>query len=232
MQGVQATIVNVGPSDGSRLPAFAAKHQARAIFRIQLSDGSRPDDLADHRDLAQYQVNGSPATPISSDSGTRDGGARGDGESAPAGTSTITVSQSASAISNALSSFRHCVQCRGGRAESRAAGKMLAPLSGQSIIFSLTSRCTNWRITPARAGSFTSLTDLGLSFDTNGHLNFDPTALSSVQWLSADRPDVISRRLDWRRVSSVRHQSDERHRRSHQRHPENCIKSTSNADHA
>jgi flagellar hook-associated protein 2 len=30
-------------------------------------------------------------------------------------------------------------------------------------------------------GSITSLTDLGLTFDTNGHLNFDPTVLSSIR---------------------------------------------------
>jgi flagellar hook-associated protein 2 len=63
---------------------------------------------------------------------------------------------------------------------NKSVGQNSGPLNGQSIIFDLKQSLHSLASYTGGAGSFTSMTDLGLSFDTNGHLNFDPTALSSA----------------------------------------------------
>jgi flagellar hook-associated protein 2 len=63
---------------------------------------------------------------------------------------------------------------------NKSVGQNAGPLNGQSIIFGLKQSLHSLASYTGGAGSFTSMTDLGLSFDTNGHLNFDPTALSSA----------------------------------------------------
>ena len=63
---------------------------------------------------------------------------------------------------------------------NKSVGQNAGPLNGQSIIFDLKQSLHSLASYTGGAGSFTSMTDLGLSFDTNGHLNFDPTALSSA----------------------------------------------------
>jgi flagellar hook-associated protein 2 len=130
--------------------------------------------------LAQYQVNGAPAAPISS---TTDTVTIAPGVTATLlqkGTSTITVSQTASAISNALSSFAGAYNSAVDEL-SKSRGQNAGALSGQGVVSSLTTSLRQLSNYTGTGGSITSLTDLGLTFDTNGHLNFDPTVLSSVR---------------------------------------------------
>jgi len=178
--GVQATVVNVGPPSAPNYQLSLESTQLGNVS-IQLNDGSA-NLMAPlvTGSPALYQVNGAPATPISS---TTDTVTIAPGVTATLlqqGTSTITVSKSASAISNALSSFASAYNSAVDElAKSR--GQNGGALTGESVISGLTQslhQLANY--SGAGAGSFNSLADLGLGFDTNGHLNFDPTALSNV----------------------------------------------------
>jgi flagellar hook-associated protein 2 len=176
---VQATIVNVGPPTA---PDYRISLQSNTLGNIslQLNDGST--DLLTTLTTgtsAQYQVNGSPATPISTNSRSVTIAPGVTVNLLKAGTTTVTISQSASAIANAISSF---VTAFNGSVDelNKSVGQNAGPLNGQSIIFGLKQSLHSLASYTGGAGSFTSMTDLGLSFDTNGHLNFDPTALSSA----------------------------------------------------
>ena len=185
---MQATIVNVG---GPNAPNYQLSLQSTQLgnITIQLSDGS---NLMGHLTAgapAQYQVNGSPATPISSSTDTVTVAPGATVNLLQAGTSTINVSQSASAISNALSSFATAYNSSVDElAKSR--GQNAGALSGDSVVFSLTNSLNQLANYTGTSGSFTSLESLGLTFDTNGHLNFDPTALSTVS--SSQLSDLTS----------------------------------------
>jgi len=64
---------------------------------------------------------------------------------------------------------------------SKSRGQNAGGLNGQSIISDLTNSMSQLANYTGTGANFTSLTDLGLTFDTNGHLNFDPANLSSVR---------------------------------------------------
>jgi flagellar hook-associated protein 2 len=176
---VQATIVNVGPPSA---PDYRLSLQSNTLGNVslQLNDGST--NLLTTLTTgtpAQYQVNGSPATPISSNSRSVTIAPGITVDLLKAGTSTVTVSQSASTVANALSTF---VTAFNGSVDelNKSFGQNAGPLNGQSIIFGLKQSLRALTSYTGGAGSFTSMTGLGLSFDTNGHLSFDPTALSTA----------------------------------------------------
>ena len=174
--GVQATVVNVGPPTS---PDYRLSLQSNALgpITIQLSDGTDLMTPQPTGTLATYQVNGSSVISSSSRNVTVAPGITVN--MLAGGVSTINVSQSATAISNALSAFATAyngVVDELGKSRGQNAG----PLSGQSVVFEL-SQLVNGLANYSGAGSgFTSLTDLGLSFDTNGHLNLDPTVLANL----------------------------------------------------
>jgi flagellar hook-associated protein 2 len=176
---VQATIVNVGPPTA---PDYRISLQSNTLGNVslQLNDGST--DLLTTLTTgtsAQYQVNGSPSTPISTDSRSVTIAPGVTVNLLKAGTSTVTVSQSASAVVNALSTF---VTAFNGSVDelNKSFGQNAGPLNGQSVIFGLKQSLHSLASYTGGAGSFASMSDLGLSFDTSGHLTFDPTALSSA----------------------------------------------------
>jgi len=176
---VQATIVNVGPPTA---PDYRLSLQSNTLgsVALQLNDGST--DLLSTLTAgtpAQYQVNGSPAAPISTNSRSVTIAPGITVNLLKAGTSTVTVSQSASNVANAISTF---VTAFNGSVDEldKSFGQNAGPLNGQSIVFDLKQSLHALASYTGGGGSFTSMSDLGLSFDTNGHLNFDPTALSGA----------------------------------------------------
>jgi flagellar hook-associated protein 2 len=176
-EGVQATIVNVGPPNA---PNYQLSLQSTQLgnITIQLSDGSNLMGNLTAGASAQYQVNGAPAISSTSDTVTIAPGVTA--TLIQKGTSTITVSQTASAISNALSSFANAYNSAVDEL-SKSRGQNAGGLNGQSIISDLTNSMSQLANYTGTGANFTSLTDLGLTFDTNGHLNFDPANLSSVR---------------------------------------------------
>ena len=102
---VTATIVNLGSPSA---PNYQLSLQSTKLgnIAIQLNDGTQ--DLMGTLSAgseAQYQVNGNPATPISSDSSTVTIAPGVTVDLLSSGDSTVMVSQSSSAQANALSSF-------------------------------------------------------------------------------------------------------------------------------
>jgi flagellar hook-associated protein 2 len=176
---VQATIVNVGPPTA---PDYRLSLQSNTLGSVSLQLSVGPTNLLTTLTTgtpAQYQVNGSPATPISTNSRTVTIAPGITVNLLKAGTSTLTVSQDASSVANAISTF---VTAFNGTVDEldKSFGQNAGPLNGQSIVFDLKQSLHALASYTGGAGSFTSMSNLGLSFDTSGHLSFDPTALSSA----------------------------------------------------
>src|SRR5690242_9192933 len=134
--GVTATVINLG-SPAS--PDYRLSLQSTKLgnIAIQLNDGSQ--DLLSTISTgsqAQYQVNGQPSTPISSDSGTVTIAPGLTVDLLQAGDSTVTVSQSSSSQANALASF---VTAYNATVDALAAnrGQSGGALTGDALIFTL-----------------------------------------------------------------------------------------------
>jgi len=181
---VQATVVNVGPPTA---PDYRLSLQSSTLgsVSLQLNDGSVDLLSTTTGTPAQYQVNGSPATPISTNSRSVTIAPGVTVNLLKVGTSTLTVSQTASNVANALSAF---VTAFNGSVDevNKSFGQSAGPLNGQSVVFHLKQSLHALTSYTGGTGSVTSMTDLGLSFDTSGHLNLDPTALSSASGTKFD----------------------------------------------
>jgi flagellar hook-associated protein 2 len=177
--GVSATVINLGSPSA---PSYTLSLQSNALgnIPIQLNDGSQ--DLLTTLSAgapAQYQVNGQPATPISSDSNTVTLAPGLTAHLIQTGQTTITVAQDSSSATTALSSF---VTAYNATVDELATnhGTSGGPLSGQSIVFSLGQTLRDLTNFSGGSGSVTSLADLGLTFDGTGHLSFDQSQFSSI----------------------------------------------------
>jgi flagellar hook-associated protein 2 len=178
-KGVAAIVVNVGPPSA---PDYRLSLQSNTLgnVSIQLNDGTSNllTTLTTGTNV-QYRVNGLPATPISSNSRSVTIAPGVTVNLLKAGTSAITVSQSASSVSSALSAFVTSFNATVD-AVNQNFGQSSGPLNGQSIVFNLSQSLNNLANYSGGSGTFTSLTSLGLAFDTNGHLSLDATALSNA----------------------------------------------------
>jgi flagellar hook-associated protein 2 len=124
-----------------------------------------------------YQVDGQPSNPINSNSRTLTISPGLTVSVLQPGTTSIAVSQTGSGISNALSSFANAYNTVVDQL-SNSRGQNGGALSGQSIVYSLSGVLRGLASYTSASGSTTSLADLGLSFDQNGHLQFDSTAFA------------------------------------------------------
>lgn len=178
LAGVQATIVNIGPPSA---PDYRLSLQSSSLgnVSIQLNDGSDLLSPLTPGTLAQYQVNGSPATPIQSNSRDVTVAPGVTVQLLKTGSSTVTVSQSPSSVVSALSAFVTSYNAAVNEL-NKSFGQNSGPLNGRSIVFDLKRSLHGLASYSGGTGAFTSLTDLGLSFDSNGHLNFDATALAGA----------------------------------------------------
>lgn len=177
--GVTATVINLG-SPAS--PDYRLSLQSTKLgnIAIQLNDGSQ--DLLSTISTgsqAQYQVNGQPSTPISSDSGTVTIAPGLTVDLLQAGDSTVTVSQSSSSQANALASF---VTAYNATVDALAAnrGQSGGALTGDALIFTLSQSLRDLSGFTGGSGAVQNLTDLGITFDKTGHLSFDQNTFNSV----------------------------------------------------
>jgi len=186
--GVTATVINLG-SPASPDYRLSLKSTKLDNISIQLNDGSQ--DLLSTISAgsqAQYQVNGQPSTPISSDSGTVTIAPGLTVDLLQAGDSTVVVSQSNSAQSDALSSF---VTAYNAAVDALASnrGQGGGALTGDALIFSLTQTLRDLSGFTGGSGAVQTLTDLGITFDKTGHLSFDRSLFASV---AAAHPSDLS----------------------------------------
>jgi flagellar hook-associated protein 2 len=185
---VTATIVNLGPPSA---PSYQLSLQSTKLgnIAIQLNDGSQ--DLLSTLSTgseAQYQINGQPSTPISSDSSTVTIAPGITVDLLQAGDSNVVVSQSSSAQSDALSSF---VAAYNAAVDELSAnrGQGGGALTGDPVIFTLSQSLRDLSEFAGGSGSVQNLTDLGLTFDKTGHLSFDQSVFDSV---SSAHPNDVS----------------------------------------
>ena len=176
---VTATIVNLGSPSA---PDYKLSLQSTKLgnITIQLNDGTQ--DLMGTLSAgseAQYQINGNPAIPISSDSSMVTIAPGVTVDLLGSGDSTVVVAQSSSAQANALSSF---VAAYNAAVDELSAnrGQGGGALTGDALIYTLSQSLRNISGFTGGAGSVQNLTDLGLTFDKTGHLNFDQTVFSNA----------------------------------------------------
>ncbi len=176
---VAATIVNLGSPSA---PNYQLSLQSTKLGNItlQLNDGT--NDLMGTLSggtQATYQVNGQPTTPISSDSSTVTIAPGVTVDLLNSGDSTVTVSQSSTAQANALSSFATAYNAAVD-ALSVNRGQGGGALTGDALIYTLSQSLRDISGFSGGSGSVQNLTDIGLTFDQNGHLNFDQTVFASA----------------------------------------------------
>jgi len=176
---VQATVVNVG---GSTSPNYELSIQGAqyAPTTIQLNDGSQ--DLLSSLSTGSYvtyQVNGQPSTPATSTSRSL---AISTGLTVAAlatGTANVTVAQNATGVSNALSSLVTSYNAAVDEL-TKNRGQNGGALAGDSTVQALSNALHSVATYTNLSGSVNALTDIGLTFDQNGHLQFDSTKFSST----------------------------------------------------
>jgi flagellar hook-associated protein 2 len=185
---VTASVVNLGSPSA---PNYQLSLQSTKLGNItlQLSDGT--NDLIGTLSAgvpAQYQVNGQPATPISSDSSTVIIAPGVTVDLLGTGDSTVTVSKNSSAQENALSSFVAAYNASLNELSTNR-GQGGGALTGDSLIYTLSQSLRDMTGFTGGSGSAQNLTDLGLTFDKTGQLNFDQSVFESV---AAAHPGDVS----------------------------------------
>jgi len=185
---VTATIVNLGSPSA---PDYRLSVQSTKLgnITIQLNDGGQ--DLLGALSAgseAQYQINGQPATPISSDSSTVTIAPGVTVDLLQSGDSNVVVSQSSSAQADALSSFVAAYNAAVDEL-SLNRGKGGGALTGDGLIYTVSQSLRNMTSFVGGSGAVQNLTDLGLTFDKTGHLSFNQTVFGNV---SAAHPNDVS----------------------------------------
>jgi len=177
--GVSATILNIGSPTS---PDYRLSLQSTALGNqnIQLNDGTQ--DLLSvltAGSSAQYQVDGEPATPISSNSSTVTIAPGVTVDLLKAGTSTISVAPDASAAESAISSFVTAYNAASAELGNNH-GTSGGALTGQSIILTLEQSLQSLVAYSGGSGSVQSLADIGITINSTGQMSFDQSTFASV----------------------------------------------------
>ena len=175
----QATGINVG---GSSAPDYRLSIQSTnyAPDTIQLSDGQQNllQTLSTGA-YVTYQVNGEPSTPISSNSRDITISPGLTANLLQTGSTTISVSQNVSNISDALSTLVSSYNSIVSELENNR-GQNGGALSGQSIVYELQSELSNLGSYTSGSGAVSSLSDLGITFNEDGTLSFDSSTFEAT----------------------------------------------------
>ena len=185
---VTANIINLGSPSA---PNYQLSLQTTKLgnIAVQLNDGSQ--DLLSTLSAgsqAQYQVNGQPATPISSDSRTVTIAPGLTVDLLQSGDADVVVAQSSSAQVNALSAFVTAYNAAVDELTTNR-GQGGGALVGDPIISTLSQSLRSLAGFTGGSGAAQNLTDLGLTFDKTGKLSFDQTVFESV---AASNPDDVA----------------------------------------
>jgi len=184
---VSATIINLG---SPAAPDYKLSLQSTKLGNIalQLNDGAQNLlTTLSTGSQAQYQVNGQPATPISSDSSTVTIAPGLNIDLLDSGDATVAVSRNGSAQSNALASFVAAYNSAVDQLNVNR-GQGGGALTGDPLIFELSQSLRDLAGFTGGSGSAQNLTDLGLTFDKTGKLSFDAAVFQTVS--SAHGSDV------------------------------------------
>jgi flagellar hook-associated protein 2 len=176
---VEATAVNIG-STASPDYRLSVRSTKLGAMNVQLNDGAV--DLLDTMAAgtpATYRVNGQPTSPIESDTRTV---AISPGLSVTllkAGTSSITVSHNATAVSNALSSVVSAYNAAVDELDKHR-GEDAGALRGLPILNSLSESLREITGYSSGTDGISSLASLGLVLDDKGKLSLDSSAFNAA----------------------------------------------------
>lgn len=183
--GIAATVVNVGTTAAPdyRLSLQNSK-LANSAIQLTSVDGSHPGTALLEQQApgaaTTYRVNGKPTlTPLSSDSPSITLAPGVKVTMLAAGSSTITISRNTSAVSTALSNLVTAYNAAQTEVNANR-GQSKGALQGQSILMNLTSTLSQIANYSTGTSGISSLTSLGLSFDSNGVMSFDSTAFATA----------------------------------------------------
>ncbi len=177
--GVQANIVNIGSSSS---PDYRLSVQGQKLggVSIGLSDGTT--DLLNTLStgtLASYQINGLPSSPITSDSRTITLSPGVTVNILKAGDTDISVARTSDAAQTALSSFVTSFNAVIDELDLHR-GIGTGALSGDSLVSELSNSLRDIANYKTGGTGIASLSDLGVTFDKNGHLQFSQTDFSTA----------------------------------------------------
>ena len=176
---VQATVVNVGSSSSPdyRLSVQGTNYNPNAI---SLSDGSNSSLLStlSTGSYVQYQVNGSGST-VNSDTRTIAPSTGLSVSILATGTANISVTQSASGIENALSSFVSAYNTAFAEV-GKQRGQSGGALTGDSSVYQLSNALESLNGYTASSGNLNSLADVGITLGDDGTLSFNASTFSSA----------------------------------------------------
>jgi flagellar hook-associated protein 2 len=187
--GVQATVVNLGTSASPDYQLSIRNNQLGAVaMHLTAIDGSEPgqDLLAQQATGAPttYRVDGNPAAPANPLSSNSNSITLSPGVTATllnTGTSTITVSQNATAVSTALAGFvsaYNAVQTE--IATNRGQGT--GALQGQSVLMTLSDTLNQIANYASGNSGISSLASLGVTYSSanDGSLKFDSSVFTAA----------------------------------------------------
>lgn len=185
--GVSATVVNVGSTS---TPDYRLSLQngelAQTTIQLTSVNGSNPGQTLLTPQApgaaATYRVDGQPpagSDPLSSDSATITLSPGVSATMAGTGTTTITVSRNASAVSSALSAFATAYNAVQSEIATNR-GQGTGALKGESLVMNLSSALNQIANYATGTSGISSLTSLGLTFDSNGVMSFDSSVFNSA----------------------------------------------------
>jgi flagellar hook-associated protein 2 len=188
---VQASVVNVGSSSS---PDYRLSVQSLdyAPDVVQLEDNGNNNanmltQLGTGGSYVSYSVNGEPSVNSTSKSLTLSTGLTVN--VLGTGTTSITVAQNGNSIASALSSFANAYNAATAELVTNR-GQNGGALTGDSTIYSLTELMNNIANYTGTSGSVTTLSQLGLTFDQNGNLDFSSSTFD--QTASTNMTDVLN----------------------------------------
>ena len=175
---VQATVVNVG-TNASPDYRLSVTSNNLAADTLQLNDGST-DLLTQIAPGAptSLTINGVPTTSNSSQV-TLAPGVTINILQSTATPVTVRVSQNNTGLSNSLQGFVSAYNSARDAINGQY-GQNAGPLSGDSIVLSLSQVLDSLTQYSGGTSGLTSLATLGVTVDPTGHLTFDPTALAGM----------------------------------------------------
>lgn len=178
--GVSASLVNIGSPTS---PDYRLSLQSTTLGdeTIQLNDGSQDLlSVLSHGSAAQYQVDGQPSTPISSNSSTVTLAPGVTADLLQPGETTVTVAPDSSAAASALSALATAYNAALADLGSNR-GTAGGALTGQSVVSQLQQQLQNLTQYSSGSGAVQSLADLGLTFNSDGQLSFDQSTFDSAE---------------------------------------------------
>jgi flagellar hook-associated protein 2 len=184
---VEAMVVNIGSSGSPdyRLFVQGTRFGDRAI-QLTANDGTESGESLFTPETTgadtTYQVNGEPSIPISTTSSTVTLAPGVTATLEGAGTTTIDITRSTSALASALANLATAYNTAVTELNKNH-GQSGGSLTGDSTVESLSQTLQNMmNYTSGSPGSsgFSSLSNLGFSFSTSGVLSFDPTTIDGA----------------------------------------------------